>query len=527
MNALSASGTSTMFDFPSVYQAYIACRKGKRSSHNTQRYEVRLLDHLVSTSEALQSRRWSPARSVSFVCIRPKAREIHAADFADRVVHHLLVPKLEALYEPVFIDDSYSNRTGKGTHAAVERLQGLMRKVTANGKKQAYFLQLDIRNFFNRIDRHTLLSLLLSRLAKAVNQQKIGVDTYKELRWLCTVLLAQNPAEGAIRRGSPASFDAVPAYKQLAHAPDGCGIAIGNLTSQFFANVYLNELDQFIKHDLKCNGYLRYVDDFVLLHASDAQLILWRKQIQGFLADRLGLELKEINHPRPVSSGCDFLGYVTRPHYRLVRRRAVHHCEERLREIEQQIMHRHSGGTGMMLKKAYRESLRASLSSYFGHFLHASSYRLEQTLFTRFSWLHLIFELRRVDAVGHQLLLPLWQPLQVRCFRSQWLWFHQRFSGVIQLIQLGKAFACIAPDLARLPEGVQKRMKPGKPVSGFTEMWFAPLAALKYVRAQLRQARLPHLFVAEEGYLRGGMKRRVLRLLWQPDVDKVSSGCVL
>ena len=184
-----------------------------------------------------------------------------------------------------------------------------------------------------------------------------------------------------------------------------------------------------------------------------------------------------------------------------------------------------------MLKKEHREQLRASLCSYFGHFLHASSFRLKRSIFSRFAWLNAIFELRSAD-VDSQELLPLWQPPQVSSFRSQWLWFHHRFGGVIQLIQLGRVFACIAPDIKRLPAGVQQIMKAGNPVAGFDAL-LAPLAALNGVRAQLR---LAHLFVAEEGYLpqgtlsaasgihlvpqghlvRGGMKRRVLRLLWQP-----------
>jgi len=505
-----------MFDFPSLYQAYQACRRGKRASHNTQRYEVHLLDHLVSTSEALQSHRWLPARSVSFVCARPKAREIHAADFADRVVHHLLVPRLEALYEPLFIHDSYSNRQGKGTHAAVARLQSFMRKVSRNGKQRAYFLQLDIRNFFNCIDRRVLLGLLLARLDKSLAQQKIGAHAHDEMGWLCGVLLKENAACDAIRRGSPSSFNTVPLYKQLIHAPEGCGIAIGNLSSQFFANVYLNELDQFVKHDLKCRYYLRYVDDFVLLHESEAQLAQWCMQIQQFLHAKLGLELKALNDPTPVSSGCDFLGYVTRSHYKLVRRRAVHHCAESLLQIEKLILRKQCGGTAMLIRQEHRERLRASLCSYFGHFLHASSFKLEQNIFARFAWLKLLFNLRIVDA-DQRGLLPLWQPQQVNSFRGQWLWFHYHFPGVVQLIQLGRSYVCADTDLHRLPESVRKMMRTGKTITGFAAMRLAPLHALKSVRAQLRKAQMAHLFVAEEGYLRGGMKRRVLRLIWKPE----------
>jgi len=503
-----------MFEFPSVYQAYIACRKGKRSSHNTQRYEVRLLDHLVSTSEALISRRWLPARSVSFVCKRPKAREIHAADFADRVVHHLLVPRLDALYEPLFIHDSYSNRKFKGTHVAVNQLQSFMQKVSNNGKRRAYFLQLDIRNFFNRIHRQVLLQLLQERLTKAQNQQRIDSTEYDALFWLCSVLLAGNAAESAIRKGAIASFAAVPVYKRLAHAPEHCGLAIGNLTSQFFANVYLNELDQFVKHKLKCRFYLRYVDDFVLLHESEAQLMLWREQIQAFLTSRLQLELKELSEPVSVSSGCDFLGYVTRPQYKLVRRRVFHHCLEKLDALQQQMVRQQHKGLSLHLRTEFRDKLQASLASYFGHFQHASSFKLEQMLFAKLPWINLLFELNIEEK--HK-LTPRWVASQVSSFQGQISWFQSRFSNFMQLVQVGNRFACFEAERDKLTLGLRQRMEKSDTLSDDKDVYTAPLSMLKATRACLRQAGLAHIFIAEEGYLPSGLKQRVLRLLWQPN----------
>ncbi|MDX8389073.1 MAG: reverse transcriptase domain-containing protein [Mariprofundaceae bacterium] len=507
----------SLFDFESVYRAYIACRRGKRMSRNTQRYEVRLLDQLVETTEALQSRRWQPARSVAFVCTRPKSREIHAADFADRVVHHLLVPKLEALYEPIFIYDSYSNRKEKGTHAAVARLQSFMQKASKSGKERAYFLQLDIRNFFNRIDRRILLSLLQSHLEKSLKQGRVDRQTCSDIYWLCQTLLDRNPAEGAILRGDRSSFEKVPAYKQLANAPEGTGIAIGNLTSQFFANVYLHELDQFIKHTLKCRYYLRYVDDFVLLDASQNQLANWYDQIEQFLTDKLGLALKEHNEAIPVSSGCDFLGYVVRPGYRLVRRRVVGHCRDKLQEAEAQIIHRNSSGATLNLQPEWRDRLQATLASYRGHFKHAGSFKLEARLFNEFHWLSLLFANR------HGKLSPKWQPERVWSLHSQWQWFHTMFQGCIQLMQLGHQVICANGDIDRLPRHVRSLMRSSRELWSMQQVRAAPIRQSKTIRAALRSASLPHLFVSEEGYLRGGFKRRVLRLLWMPSGSAVTT----
>ena len=203
--------------FQQCYHAYKACRRYKRKSAGVLQFERKLLDELTTLSERLQTRQWRPSRSVCFIVTRPKAREIHAAAFADRVVHHLLVPELETLYEPVFIHDSYSNRKGKGTHAAVDRLQGFMRgnpspsdprtqpltgsSLKGRGGARGFYLQLDIKNFFNSIDREILYGLLKKHLAKTEHKGKISPEKHQWLRWLSHCLLAQHPARNVLYVG--------------------------------------------------------------------------------------------------------------------------------------------------------------------------------------------------------------------------------------------------------------------------------------------------------------------------------------
>ena len=371
------SDTAVVFSLKRLYQAYLACRKRKRATAQAQLYDLHLLDELVWAQESLQNRTWQPRRTACFVATRPKAREIHAAAFADRVVHHLLVPQLETIYEPVFIHDSYSNRKGKGTHKAVKKLQQFMRQVTCNQKRRAYYCQLDIRNFFNSIDKQRLFNLLKQRLRQAD----------PELLWLCRTLLAHNPCANVKEVGSAKSFAQVPPYKRLKNAPRGKGLPIGNLTSQFFANVYLNELDQFIKHQLKCRHYLRYVDDFILLHEDKAQLEAWQVAIINFLHERLDLSLKDQGTLQPVSNGADFLGYIVRPHYCLVRRRVVGNLREKLTHFESH----HLATTPPDLKAV--EALHATMASYLGHFAHASHYRLIRSLWQQYPWLGRYFRL--------------------------------------------------------------------------------------------------------------------------------------
>lgn len=231
---------------------------------------------------------------------RPKLREIFAADFRDHVVHHLLVDHLEQYWERVFIHDSYACRRGKGVHAAVERLQGFIRQVTANGQRRAWYLQLDVRNDFMSIDTAILWRLLEARL----------VDP--DARWLTELLVFHDCTEGHVYTGRPGELERVPPHKTLLQAPPGKGLPIGNLNSQFFANVYLNGLDQFVKHKLKCRHYLRYCDDFVLLATDPEQLRDWRARIASYLHEALALELNPRERLRPVADGVNFLGYIVR-----------------------------------------------------------------------------------------------------------------------------------------------------------------------------------------------------------------------
>lgn len=254
---------------------------------------------------------------------RPKLREIFAADFRDRIVHHLLVGTLEPDWERIFIHDSYACRTGKGVHKAVDRLQSFLLRATANGTRPAWYLQLDVHNYFMSMDKDVLWRLLGPRIHDA------------NVAWLTRLLVYHDCTRDYVYKGRPGLLARVPPHKSLLQCPPGKGLPIGNLNSQFFANVYLNSLDQFVKHDLKCRHYLRYCDDFVLVSRDPDELRAWRGAIAAFLAERLLLRLNDQRERlRPVADGVDFLGYVVRPHYRLARRRVVSRMHERLAAFE-------------------------------------------------------------------------------------------------------------------------------------------------------------------------------------------------
>lgn len=341
----------SLFSLENLCRQYVACRRNKRNTANAAPPEARQELNLLALRDDLVSRTYEPARSVCFFVRRPKLREVFAADFRDRVVHHVLVSHLEQTWEPIFIHDSYACRQGKGVHKAVARLQQFMRQATANGTREAFALHLDIRNYFMRIDKASLFVMLEAKLCD------------DDARWLTEKLVFHDCTVAPVLKGDPRLLEKLPPHKTLFRAPPGKGLPIGNLNSQFFANVYLNALDQFVKHELKCRWYLRYCDDFVLLAHSPEQLLDWREQIRAFLAERLDLELNDARERlRPVADGVDFLGYIVRPLHLLVRRRVVGHLREKLARAERALVREDGVLTTWRFDRAALDTMQATLA---------------------------------------------------------------------------------------------------------------------------------------------------------------------
>jgi len=312
----------SLFSFENIYRAYIDCRKNKRSKPDAIRFEMDAMENLHRLHFELTERSYHPSTSDCFAAKRPKLREIFAADFRDRIAHHLIVRYLEPIWERVFIFDSYASRRRKGIHLAAKRLRGFTRKVTRNGSVPAFYLQLDIRSFFMSIDKAILYELINSRCPD------------EEMLRLAQVIIFHDPTQDYRRKSSQKLLSRIPPYKSLFGCENGKGLPIGNLTSQFFANVYLNGLDQFVKHKLKCRYYMRYVDDFVLLDPDREKLSEWEARIIYYLHDRLRLEL---NHSRTkiraINNGIDFLGYIIRPGYVLCRNRGRQQSESAIEGV--------------------------------------------------------------------------------------------------------------------------------------------------------------------------------------------------
>jgi len=314
------------------------------------------------------------------VVTEPTLREVFAATFRDRVVHHLLYNFLEPYFEPVFIAQSYACRKNKGIHQSLKDLRKYLRKTTQNNRLKAYYLHLDIRGFFMSLKKDILYRLIAKRVKNP------------ELLWLARLIIYNNPLENFTSKGDQSLFAKLPPHKSLFHIPKNQGLPIGNLTSQFFANVYLNELDQFAKHGLKAKCYLRYVDDFLLLSRDRLKLLKWRDEIDKFLKERLGLELNRKKQIfLTVDRGVDWLGYFIKPDCILIRRRTVRNFKQKLYSFN------------LLLKKyptcaveapsqlllpfpeyhpplELLQKILATVNSYFGHFSHADTYNLRKHL---------------------------------------------------------------------------------------------------------------------------------------------------
>ncbi|SDX15037.1 Reverse transcriptase (RNA-dependent DNA polymerase) [Variovorax sp. YR634] len=300
------------FSFEELVQAYLDCRKSKRNTASALAFESQLERNLCALYEELTSGAWRPGRSICFVITRPKPREVWAADFRDRIVHHLLYNRIARRFHASFVHSSSACIPGRGTLYAAMLLERDVRSVTQNWSRPAFYLKCDLANFFVAIDKVTLRD----QLARKVH----------EPFWLALAetILFHDPREDHELRGRAELLARVPAHKSLFNAPAHTGLPIGNLSSQFFANVHLDALDQFAKHQLRATRYVRYVDDFILLHESSQWLRQAHDRIAAFLPERLGARLNPSKTIlQPVDRGIDFVGHVIKPWRRTTRPRTV------------------------------------------------------------------------------------------------------------------------------------------------------------------------------------------------------------
>jgi len=310
-----------------------ALKGQKKFKKNGAFFYINLEKEIIKLEQEIVSQRYQPSGYTCFIITDPKTRKICAANFRDRVVHHAICNVIEPHLDKKLIYDTYACRKGKGTHAAMKRAQVFLRK-------NEYYLKCDIQKYFETIN-HEILKKILNKKLK----------DKKVIHLLNKIIDTPYPSS----------------YK-------GRGVPIGNLTSQIFANLYLGELDNFIKNTLKIKPYLRYMDDFLVFDADKSKLHEWLYEINYFVTHQLDLTLKEkIMRIAPVSEGVPFLGFrIFKGTIRLQRQNFIRFCRN-LKKQEQCYVN----------GEIDEADLIASVGSMLAHISHANTYKMRKSIFAR------------------------------------------------------------------------------------------------------------------------------------------------
>lgn len=349
------------YTYKDILNAYLDCRKHKRNTSNALEYEPGYELWLKELLEQINNETYEIGRSIGFAVTKPKTREIWAADFKDRVVHHLVYNKIGPYIEKRFIEDSYSCIKGRGNLAAFKRAESFCRSITQNWSKSAWVIQVDIANYFCSINKHKLIELLESYIGN-YNSNLTARLIYK--------IVMNDPTENDPCVKNPKLMQTVPKRKSLFYTNNECGLPVGNLTSQFFSNVYLDPFDKFSKHVLKIKYYVRYVDDILILSKDKEPLYEWLERMDEFLKTKLYLNF----HPnkikiKPIYSGINFVGGIILPFRTYPRRMNVSNAFKVAKHLKK-----------MDSSMYFTEKSIAPLNSYLGLFSHTDSYNLRKYL---------------------------------------------------------------------------------------------------------------------------------------------------
>jgi retron-type reverse transcriptase len=336
--------------FENLYLASKKAEKGKRFRHEVAEFNARRFENLLEMQKLLRTGQYPCGHFRAIKIVQPKPRLISAADYRDRVVHHALINIIGPLFERKFIRDSYANQKRKGTHAALERC-------TYYARRYRYVWQLDMRKYFPSLD-HQILLAEISRTIRCPST----------LALIAQIIDTSNPQEAA-NFYFPGDDLFTPFERRK-------GLPIGNLTSQFFANVYLNAFDHFVKEVLRLPGYIRYVDDALAFSNDKEQLREGRKRSQTFLAGwRLLLNPKK-NLIYPVQQGISFLGFRVFSTHRRLQRSGVKRSRKRLRALRR----------GYRNGRFSREKINACVQAWLGHVRHGDTWGLRRALFAQYAF---------------------------------------------------------------------------------------------------------------------------------------------
>ena len=333
-----------LVSFENIFLAFTKAVKGKGTKTYVLEFMKDFEHNILALQESLINKSYQPGDYTAFFIYEPKKRMISAAPFADRIVHHCLINVIGPIFEPTFVEQSYANQVNKGTHRAIRDVQSAMRL-------HRYVLHCDIRKYFPSIDHEILKNMIHCKIKDP------------DILWLINLIIdSSNPQEPVL--------DYFPGDDLLTPADRRRGLPIGNLTSQFFANVYLTGFDHFVKQQLGCRFYFRYVDDMVVV-ASDKNHLWNICHEMGRYLERLRLRLHpHKQHVRPVDRGIRFLGQIIYPDRRLLPKRNIRRFMRRMKKFQKQYA----------LGAVTFAQVNHSFQSWLGHVRQAHTYALRRSL---------------------------------------------------------------------------------------------------------------------------------------------------
>jgi RNA-directed DNA polymerase len=325
-----------------LFQAYYDARKNKRNTINALAFEIDYERKLFELYEEIKTGKYEIGPSICFIIFKPVQREVFAADFRDRIVHHLIYNYISPIFERLFIYDSYSCRKGKGTSCGIKRLDHFIRSCSQNYSRDCHILKIDIKGYFMSIDRNILYEKVEKTLLRFRKDVSFDFDLILQL---IRQVAFHDPVRNCIIKGNRSNWKGLPKNKSLFFARKNKGLPIGNLTSQLFGNVYLNDFDLFLKHRLGLKYYSRYVDDLVVVHKNKERLKSVVSFAKRYLRNELSLEL----HPKKIYfqhffKGVNFLGTVIKPWRIYIQNRVKGNFHQKIRYWNNLLVENSVGG---------------------------------------------------------------------------------------------------------------------------------------------------------------------------------------
>jgi hypothetical protein len=356
--------------------SYLQARKNKRNTHNQLAFELNQETNLHHLAKAIYERKYAPKPCIAFIINKPVMREIFAADFTDRVIHHFIYRCIYPIIDRKLIHDTYSCRVGKGTLFGIDRAKGFMRSCSQDFTKDTYFLKLDIEAYFMNMHHDILFEQVIAMLPQ--NKKSFLGISREILIYLIRQTIFNNVAENCRIKGSKSDWDGLPPSKSLFNYPSNTGLPIGNLTSQVFGNVYMNDFDHFVKKEMKVKYYGRYVDDMLFVHNDKSFLEDIISQLSHFLLSHFQLKI----HPnkivlKSVNEGIPFLGQIIKPHCTYIGNRTKNNFYQAIQEINKVM--------AVVPQFTWQQlcDIRATLNSYLGCMHHTNSFKLRKSMLDR------------------------------------------------------------------------------------------------------------------------------------------------